>query len=276
MSQILKLFLTAILIIGFSADSNAQLWKKIKNKTKQKIEDRAAEKISDKIAEAVMGKMTEKVESESNPYKVNIGSRVSKPENLQEEYKFDWKYQVKMTSKSTDDDTRIDYMLPEEGNYFGYTIPEAEAMFSVIDFENGAMISYMEEEGNSFALTHDYPQLDYDELENTESGQGVNVSELADKKILGYTAKGFKYETDRTIMIVYFTEEADVSFSGFGTLPNQGLPLTYGSQLNISKDALMLYMKFSDKDNPENEMEMECVGLDKEKLTKKNSEYNFL
>ncbi len=276
MSGFIKTICFAILFSSFSISAEAQIWKKIKNKTKQKIEDRAAEKISDKIAEAVMGKMSEKVESESNPYKVNVGVQISKPKDLPAEYTFDWEYKVKMVSNSSDEDIYINYMLPEDGNYFGYTMPEAEGMFSVIDFEKGAMISYMQEEGNSFAMANDYPTFeDMDEEGSDEQSEGLDVTELPEKEIAGYTAKGYQYETEQSTMIVYVTEEADVSFSGFGSIPNRGVPVTYGNQMSYSKDALMLYMKFTDKDNPENEMIMECVGLDKKKLVKKNSEYNF-
>jgi hypothetical protein len=280
MRSIIKLLFISFLFvfIAIPSDVDAQIWKKIKDRTKDKIEDRAAEKISDKIAEIVIGKMSEKLQSDTNPYKLNLGTKISKPENLPEEYNFDWKYRVKMTSNSSEDEIVMDYMLPQDESYFGYNMPESENMFSVVDFEQGTMISYMEDEGNSFAISHDYPTINYDEMveDDESSGENIEVTELPSKRFAGFDAKGYQYETDKSTMVVYITEDAEVTFSGFGAIPGQAMPTTYGLQMGKKKGALMLYMKFTDKSNPENVMEMECLELKKEYLSKKNKEYNFL
>lgn len=265
----------SFLIILPIESTNAQIWKRIKNKTQQKVEDRVADKISDKIADAIMEKMSKSFKDSSNPY--SGSTKISKPENLPDEYRFDWQYQMKMTSNQSSDEITFDYRLSEEGNYFGYSMPQSKDMFTVVDNEQEAMVSYMEEDGNSFAMSYSYPtSLTKEDMNTPGLEEDVQVTELADKEILGYTAKGYKIETPDSEMIVYVTSEAGVNFSGMGPLPNQGMSGYYSANLEETKDALMLYMKFTSKSNPDETMEMECVGLDKKKLTKINSEYKFL
>lgn len=271
----LPFFLLIVIFFVSPGEVDAQIWKRIKNKTQQKVEDRVADKVSDKLADAIMKKMSEKFEDSSNPYRGS--SKISKPENLPEEYRFDWQYQMKMTSNESTDEIMMDYRLSEDGDYFGYSTPHSEDMFMVVDNEQEAMVSYMEEDGNTFAMSYSYPtNLINEEMSSSEKQEDVQVTELADKEILGYTAKGYKIDTPDAEMIIYVTSEAGVSFSGMTTMPKQGMPNYFSSNLDETENTLMLYMKFESKSNSDHTMEMECVGLEKKKLTKINSQYKFL
>ena len=264
---------TFLLILPVES-SNAQIWKKIKNKTKQKVEDRVAEKVSEKLAEAILGKMTEKFELDSNPYRG--GTKISKPENLPEEYSFDWKYQMKITNGNYSEDMNLNYWLSSENSYIAYSNPESPEMFSVVDAENQAIVSYTEEEGKSFAMSYSYPIDSI--VENNDAlgtNDAVNVTELPDKEFLGYTAKGYEIDTSESTMIIYVTSDFDVKFSGNAAIPGQNIAYIFSNTSEI-KDSLTMYMKFVDKSDPDNAMEMECVSIQKDKLVKKNSEYNFL
>ena len=264
---------TFLLILPVES-SNAQIWKKIKNKTKQKVEDKVSDKISEKLAEAILGKMTEKFELDSNPYRG--GTKISKPENLPEEYSFDWKYQMKITNGNSSEDMNLNYWLSSENSYIAYSNPESPEMFSVVDSENQAIVSYTEEEGKSFAMSYSYPIDSI--VENNDAlgtNDAVNVTELPDKEFLGYTAKGYEIDTSESTMIIYVTSDFDVKFSGNAAIPGQNIAYIFSNTSEI-KDSLTMYMKFVDKSDPDNAMEMECVTIQKDKLVKKNSEYNFL
>ncbi|MEP2448269.1 MAG: hypothetical protein ABJI69_13630 [Balneola sp.] len=264
---------TFLLILPVES-SNAQIWKKIKNKTKQKVEDKVSDKISEKLAEAILGKMTEKFELDSNPYRG--GTKISKPENLPEEYSFDWKYQMKITNGNYSEDMNLNYWLSSENSYIAYSNPESPEMFSVVDAENQAIVSYTEEEGKSFAMSYSYPIDSI--VENNDAlgtNDAVNVTELPDKEFLGYTAKGYEIDTSESTMIIYVTSDFDVKFSGNAAIPGQNIAYIFSNTSEI-KDSLTMYMKFVDKSDPDNAMEMECVSIQKDKLVKKNSEYNFL
>lgn len=76
-------------------------------------------------------------------------------------------------------------------------------------------------------------------------------------------------------MIIYITSGFDVKFSGNAAIPGQNIAYIFSNTSEI-KDSLTMYMKFVDKSDPDNAMEMECVSIQKDKLVKKNSEYNFL
>lgn len=267
------IFLIPAILIFNTAEADAQIWKKIKNKTKQKVEERAAEKISEKLADAIIGKMSEKFEVESNPY--SGGTKISKPENLPEMYSFDWKYQLKMTNNQGEEDINFDYRLSSEGNYFGYSMQQSQDMFSVVDSENEAIVSYMEEDGKSFAMSYSYPVSDV--AQNTYmqgAGEEVEITELPERKILGYNARGYEIKTPETQMTVYVTSEAGISFSGLSGLPEQGVPRGFTQNMEETENTLLLYMKFTD--NEGREMEMECVSLKEESFSKNNKDYNFL
>ncbi|MEO9885659.1 MAG: hypothetical protein ABJR05_01455 [Balneola sp.] len=70
-------------------------------------------------------------------------------------------------------------------------------------------------------------------------------------------------------MIVYLRLEAGVNFSGFAGLPGQGIPHAFINNIANIENTLMLYMKFTDKSDLENVIEMECISLDKEIFSKK-------
>jgi|8_EtaG_2_1085327.scaffolds.fasta_scaffold06349_2 hypothetical protein len=254
--------------------SNAQIWKKIKNKTKQKVENRVADKVSEKLADAILGKMSKKFELDSNPYRG--GTKISKPENLPEEYSFDWKYQMKITNGNSSEDMNLNYWLSSENSYIAYSNPESPEMISVVDAENQAIVSYTEEEGKSFAMSYSYPINSVAENNGVVgTNDAVNVTELPDKEFLGYTAKGYEIDTPESTMIIYVTSDIDVNFTGNAAIPGQSIAYVFSNTSEI-KDSLTLYMKFVDKSDSDNTMEMECVSIQKDKLVKKNSEYNFL
>jgi len=265
-----------ILILLSTENADAQIWKKLKNKTKQKVEDRITDKISDKVAEAIVGKMTERFDLESNPYRG--GFKISKPENLPDEYNFDWNYQLKISNTTNkSEDLVFDYWLSTDNNYFGYSMPQSTEMFSVVDPNNEAIVSYFEEDGNSFAMSYSYPVSTVNENSNMEgSSENVEITELPGKMILGYNAKGYQIDTDESQMIIYVTSEVEVAFSDMGGLKNQGVPTAFSSNLDETKNTLMLYSKFTNKNNPESVTEMECVLLEKNSRSKNNKDYNFL
>lgn len=269
-----------VLILSFlflSQPVDAQIWKVIKNKTKQKVEDKVAEKVSDKLAEVILEKLSKSFNSSSNPY--NGAGRISKPENLPAEYTFDWSYKVKMkNNEDSSDDIIFEYKLPKSGNYFGYSMNDTDQMFSVVDIDNDAIISYMDEEGSSFAISHAYPSHFTNEIDSLDnnSEERFTVTELDSKEFLGYTAKGYEIETSESIMIVYVTSEAGISFSGASALPSLGQFITNNINIKETEDSLTLYMKFTSKSDSDQVFEMECIDLRKESFNKDNSTYKFM
>lgn len=266
-----------VMILILSSSAEAQIWKAIKNKTKQKIEDKVVEKVSDKLAEVIFGKLTENFNSESNPYRGAF--KISKPENLPEEYSFDWKYKVKIKSAdASEDDIEFEYRLSETETYFGYTMEESNQMFSVVDPENEAIISYMDEEGESFAVSHGYSGAMNFVNDSTESqsNSDYTVTELPNKTFLGYSAKGYEIENSESVITVYVTDEAGVNFKGLSAIPSLGQYSAFNTNVEETNDTIMLYMKMTSKSDDYETMEMECVDLSKEPYKKVNSTYKFM
>ena len=267
-----------LFLVSFNQSAAAQIWKKIKNKTQQKLEDKVSEKVSEKLAEVVFKKLSERFSSPSNPY--NGAAKISKPDNLPESYSFDWSYKVKMTNtKDKSDDIIFDYKLTESGSYFGYSMEASNEMFSEVDAENEVIVSYMYEEGSSFAIAHAYSEEVFSsavESTNSEMDENVEITELPNKEYLGFDARGYEIETDESVVVIYVTSEANVNFSDVAKSPNFGSLLNFKNNVEETEDSLMLYMKITSKKDSGYDMEMECIDLKKQKFSKDNSSYKFM
>ncbi|MDZ7807024.1 MAG: hypothetical protein U5K71_07900 [Gracilimonas sp.] len=185
----IKFYGVLIMMCAFMASTaEAQIWKKIKDKTKSKVEERVSDKISEKIANAVIEKIDVQFKSPNNPYGNIV--RSGKPENLPESYSFDWKFKMKITNAGMEDELLFDYYLTSTGNYVGYEMPQAEGMFMVMDAELKSTISYVEEDGNSMAITYSLPE----DLTSTEASEmeseDLKITELPSKIDYGIRISG--------------------------------------------------------------------------------------
>ena len=271
--KIIKFF-TGVLLISFSmnAVAEAQIWKKIKDKTKSKVENRVSDKISERVADAVVDKVDLQFKSENNPY--GGSERTSKPENLPSDYSFDWKFKMKISNAEMEDDLFFDYYLTSGGNYVGYEIPEAEGMFMVMDGDLGSMISFVEQEGNKMAITYSLP----DEVETYDDSEMDNeefvITDLPSKTILGYEAQGKQIENNESTVIMYYTNEIDMSFSGmFPSFKNNEKTPDYGYPDDM-RNASVLYMKVTEKESGDT-FTMEGVSIDETNRRLKTGDYQF-
>ncbi|MFP8488421.1 hypothetical protein ACKGJO_04915 [Gracilimonas sp. Q87] len=270
----IKFSVILVLMYSFMASTaEAQIWKKIKDKTKSKVEEKVSDKISEQLANAVVEKIDIQFNSPNNPYGNSV--RSEKPENLPESYSFDWRFKMKITNAGMQDELLFDYYLTSNGNYVGYEMPEADGVFMVMDGNLKSTISYVEEEGNSIALTYSMP----DEMTGTEDSEmekeDLVITDLPSKTILGYNTQGKKIESDESTIIMYYTDEIDMNFSGmFPSFSNNEKTPDYNYPQDM-REASVLYMEVTENESGDKFI-MEGIGIDETDRVITNGDYQFL
>ena len=259
-------------VIGTS-QGEAQIWKKIKDKTKSKVEERVSDKISERIADAVVEKMDVQLKSPNNPYGSSV--RSEKPENLPDSYSFDWRFKMKIKNAGMNEEMLFDYYMTSNGNYIGYEMPEAEGMFMVMDGDIKSTISFIEQEENKMALTYSLPDdLSSADDSDTESEDMV-ITDLPSKTILGYEAQGKQIETDESTIIMYYTDEINMSFSGmFPSFKNNEKTPNYNYPKDM-RNASVLYMEVTEKESGDTFI-MEGISIDEVDRNIRIEDYQFL
>lgn len=267
--------LTMVLIVSVigTSQGEAQIWKKIKDKTKSKVEDRVSEKISERIADAVVEKMDVQLKSPNNPYGSSV--RSEKPDDLPDTYSFDWRFKMKIKNAGMDEEMLFDYYMTSDGNYIGYEMPEAEGMFMVMDGNIKSTISFIEQDENMMALTYSLPDdLSSDDDSELDDDDMV-ITDLPSKTILGYEAQGKQIETDESTVIIYYTDEIKMSFSGmFPSFKNNEKTPDYDYPKDM-QNASVLYMEVTEKESGDT-FTMEGIAIEEVNRTIKTGDYQFL
>ena len=135
-----KLILTGVLMVFFFIPSQAQVLKNLK----KKVENRMLQKVSDKIADKAATEAGKSVDKLMEPWYNQSGFPMGAQANLSEVpdiYEFDWKYNIRMETKEGDMD--LNYYLKKDASYFGFSLPNSEEMFMVMDNSKNLMVNYM-------------------------------------------------------------------------------------------------------------------------------------
>lgn len=259
-------------VIG-SAQCDAQIWKKIKDKTKSKVENRVSDKISERIADAVVEKMDVQLKSPNNPYGNSV--RSEKPENLPDHYTFDWRFKMKINNAGMNEEMFFDYYMTSDGNYIGYEMAEAEGMFMVMDGNAQSTISFIEQEENKMALTYSLPDDVTSSGDSDHEMEDMVITDLPSKTLLGYEAMGKQIETDESTVIMYYTDEIDMSFSGmFPSFNNNEKTPEYNYPKDM-QNASVLYMEVTEKESGDTFI-MEGVSIEEVDRKIMIADYQFL
>jgi len=263
---LLTIFLTTTHI------SNAQFFKKLKKRVEEKVENAIVEKTTDKAAEKASKAMDDMLDV--NPF-VSPGAMKGNPELIADTYEFSWKYSLKITTK--EGDMVFDYYLEPDSSYFGFTTSAtgATGMFTVMDTGQEVMAMFIKNDKNNTGVVSSMPSgVDLKEEENGTAK--FTFEQLPDKTINGYRCKGIKGISEDYEMVMYLTDEAEVSFSDIYKKGTAKIPVELEDYFSPDDKALMITMDMKSLKNNKQDMTMECVGLEKESKTIKKSDYKFM
>lgn len=198
---------------------------------------------------------------------------------LKDSYDFDYIYKLKMTNKK--DDMQFDYYLKKDAGYFGFELPavtkgqEGMNMFTVMDNDNSVTAMFMEMMGKKVVQKSKIKLNDFDSDNDTSD---FTIKEIGSKDILGYTCQGFIMENKDSVITVYITDEAPVSFNKIWNTGKNKMPKGFNPDWmkKYSENGLLMEMDYIDKKKSKNNMTMTCVALEKTDFLIQASDYGSM
>lgn len=250
--------------------AEAQFLKKLKKRVEQKVENVVVEKAANKAAEKASKAMDKAFDI--NPF--GSGSKEKADPNLvANSYDFTWKYSLKMSTK--DGDMVFDYYLKPGAPYFGFTTATMESMFTVMDNGNKVTTMFMESQGNNIGMVTQMPD-DLDLEEAKDESAKFTFEQLPDKTINGYHCKGVKATSEEYEMVMYFTNEAEVSFDDIFKNKTAKMPVQLKDYFDSNDKVLMISMDMKNLKKEKESATMECIGLEEVQKSIKKSDYKFM
>ena len=99
---------------------------------------------------------------------------------------------------------------------------------------------------------------------------------LPDKIINGYKCKGVKATNEDYEMVMYFTNETEVSFDDIYKNKTTKIPVQLKDYFDPNDKVLMIYMDMKNLKNKKQSATMECIGLEQVKKSINKSDYKFM
>ncbi|WP_178986760.1 DUF4412 domain-containing protein [Winogradskyella helgolandensis] len=264
----IRLILVLVLVVFLMPNANAQFFKKLKNRVEEKVENAVIEKAANKASEKATKSMDKAFDT--NPFG---GSKENADASLvADSYDFTWKYSLKMTTK--EGEMVFDYYLKPGASYFGFTTAVMESMFTVMDNENKVTVMFLESEGNNIGMVNQMPELDIEE-ENNESDQ-FKFEVLPEKTVNGFNCKGVKATNEEYEMVIYFTNETEVSFDDIFKNKTTKIPTQLKDYFDPNEKTLMISMDMQNLKKKQESATMECIGLEDVKRNMEKSDYKFM
>lgn len=235
--------ITATLFMLVSHNTEAQFLKKLK----QKVEDQVEQTVINKTAEKAANQASKSMDKVFDP---NFGGgkkgKKVTPTNLPESFDFDYKYQLKLTTNQGA--MNMDYMLKKGASYLGMSMDAGPEMFMVMD--GGENINYMfiNSGGNKICTATSLDVAD-DMVDELNTLENYTITTLPNKTFLGFDCEGMQMENDEYVFIMYYTNEAEVSFNDVFKSDPDRIPPALKSHFEKNQNALMLYMDMKDKKN---------------------------
>jgi len=202
--------------------------------------------------------------------------------NIPKSYDFEWKYvmSIKVEDK---EEMQMTYFLQPDTDYMGMEMKmkekgESVNMFMVIDNQREFGIMLMDVENTKYASVVSTPTNNYDyDLYNEDLGNNFSFKEIGSKTILGYNCNGFRMEDEDSIVTMYMTTDAPVSFNKIFKANDTSAPSGFDPKwLKHAENGVIMEMEFINKSFDNQTTKMYCKEFAQEPLTIKLSEYQMM
>lgn len=264
-------YATVVVFFLMFQTAEAQFIKKLKKRVEQKVENAVIEKTANKAAD----KATQSIDKmfEGGLMGGLGGGKKGDPALVADSYDFTWKYSLKMSTK--DGAIVFDYYLKPDADYFGFSTATTGNMFTVMDNGKKIIAMFMSSDKNNMGMVTQMPDdLDLDEVQDTSAE--FTFETLPEKTVNGYNCKGVKATSSDYEMVMYFTNEGEVSFSDIYKNTKTKIPVALKDYFDPDDKVLMMSMEMTDLKQKKNNATMECVGLEAVQYTIKKSDYKFM
>ncbi len=284
------LFLFFLLVGGQS--TQAQFWKKVKERVKDGVEEAVLRKTEEKATKETEKAIDSIFETPKKIGKKNKKGNTSAENTAEEidlhtEYHFEWKYALELESeeikKNKNQGTmKMVYLLSPDSPTFGsqFNIENGNMnmgnMLMIMNPDTGSNIMLMEVDGKKIIqrMPNLSGKMEENKEENEDDFNNYTIEKTDTKEILGYTCQGFRMVTDKGVINSYIAINAPISFSaslsGNSNFKPKGFNPKWIKELG---NGLMMEMIFISSKKKKHNMKMTCVELVKEPFTVNISEY---
>lgn len=133
----------------------------------------------------------------------------------------------------------------------------------------------MQSEENNMVIANQMPDEVYGD-NKVDDSKSFNYEQLPKKTINGYHCKGVKATNDEYEMLMYFTDEADVSFDDLYKNQQTKIPQQLKDYFDEDDKVLMIYMDMNNLKKKKQSAELECIGLDQVNKIINKADYNTM
>lgn len=256
-----KQFLFLLIFVGLTQAANAQFLNQLKKRIIDKSTDAVIETASGKVADKAAKETAKLMDGLLSPnWEAMLGplGNAKDIESLPARYQFDHRYSLKMMAEGNE--FLIDYYLNKNEPYMGASMNLDSDIFIIFDEGNKAMVTSLNGKSFATALTYD---VDTDE-DYEKYYEGYKITNLPNKKFLGYDCIGRLIENDKHAVTVYLAPKVGAGFGNVFKTNNAKLPPEIKKHSKQFEDGLMMYMKMEDKvDKKAGMATIECVAYEK-------------
>ncbi|MEX0996799.1 MAG: DUF4412 domain-containing protein [Flavobacteriaceae bacterium] len=254
-------------------NANAQFLDKLTKKVEKRVEQTVINKTADKAAQKTSQSMDKVFDPKLGG--AQSGKKVT-PTDVPGSFDFDYRYQMTMTTSQGQ--MKMDYFLKPNTPYLGVKMNQGMEMFMVMDGEKNINYMFMESGGNKIGTATSLDASDITDTDDYDMSD-YTVTDLPNKTFLGYNCEGKKMENEDYVFIIYYTNDAEVSFNDVYKTDPERIPDAVKSQFEGAEDALMMYMDMKDKKNKgkrNTSGTMECTALEPTDFSFNTSGYRFM
>jgi hypothetical protein len=249
--------------------------KKLKDKVENRVEQVIIDKTSDKAAQKT-DQTLDKVFSQKLGG-AKQGKKIT-PENVSGSFEFEYLYRLTMTTAQSKTQMNLDYLLKPEATYMGIKMNQGQDMFMIMDGQTNINYMFINSGDNKIATA---TTIDGDAIieEDTINYDDFTITDLPNKTFLGYDCKGKKMESSEHVFIMYFTNEAPISFNDVFKMDTDRIPSAIKNQFKEGENATMMFMEMKDKVNKgkkNTSSTIECTLLEPKSFTFDTSGYKFM
>jgi len=305
----MKKLITILLIVLFAAsESDAQLFKKMLDRTADKISDRVEDKIVEGISTELANRAVRPLdrmydEMFRQQYKEQYGKEWDDEEyendeertaamnamwgsmfgtvDLPESYSFDKVIEIEVYDYGSKKANKMKMIVNQNQPIFGMEQEEDGTQIVVYDFEKDIVTIFNESEKTAMAVPNVMklakafsPQI---EEEMKKEMEGAEISEIKSKKILDCQSKGYKVKTEEEESEFYICMDAEVSWGeSYGKMMKQLSPNFYeNNELYSEFTSGMLMRAKTKRKKDKKESKWETKKISSKNYTIKTADYKL-
>lgn len=271
-------FVTLVFLLFLGNVMHAQFLEKLKKSVEDKVEKTIINKTSDKAAQKT-DKALDRV-FDVNLEKNNKAERII-PNYVPPTFEFEYQYRLTMTTATSKTKMNMDYFLKPKATYMGIKVDQMkeQEVFMIMDGQTNINYMFINAGENKMATATSINGDDIVDENQTNNYDGYTFTDLPNKTFLGYDCKGKKMENNEYIFIMYFTNEAPISFNDVFKMDTDRIPQAIKNQFKEGENATMMYMEMKDKLNKgkkDKSGTMECTLLEPKRFTFSTNGYRFM